>query len=86
MSPIVARAAIRAAGRRNFSVMRSVRNAMRSFEPHPFERLPTTQTAQGADVGKMAKRVAGQAVIYVPGVALVLGWPYLAAVGLDGHI
>ncbi|EOO02612.1 hypothetical protein UCRPA7_1885 [Phaeoacremonium minimum UCRPA7] len=86
MSPIVARAAIRAAGRRQFSVMRSMRNFARSFEAHPFERMPVTSNSQAADWGKQFKRVGSQALIYVPGFALILGWPAIFKTVLDGHM
>ncbi|KAF3760581.1 hypothetical protein M406DRAFT_358238 [Cryphonectria parasitica EP155] len=90
MSPIIARAAIRAtrtAGQnRQFSVMRTMRNVARSFEPHPFQRLPNAGTPQKADWSKLVKRSAGQAMIYFPGFGFILGWPYLAKVGLDGRM
>ncbi len=62
MSPIVARAAIRAAGRRQFSVMRSMKNLTRSFEAHPFDLMPVTNP-QAADWGKQVKRVGSQATM-----------------------
>lgn len=63
MSPIVVRAAARAAGRRQFSLLTNMRNVARSMESHPFERLPTKQTAARGDWGKEAKRVGGQALL-----------------------
>lgn len=67
MSPIVARAAIRATTQaqatRQFSVMRTMRNMARSFEPHPFQRLPITNQTQGASWGKQVKRVGSQAAM-----------------------
>ena len=68
MSPIIARAAIRAAAQgqqaRQFSVMRTMRNVARSFESHPFQRLPiANNSTQAADWGKVARRVGGQAVV-----------------------
>jgi hypothetical protein len=86
MSPIVARAAARAAGRRQFSLFSSVRSFARSFEAHPFERMPVTQNAQRGDYAKMGRRVAGQAVFFAPGIAVLLGWPYLGYKGLNGKI
>jgi hypothetical protein len=65
MSPIVARAAIRAAQRRQFSMMGSLRNFARSLESHPFERLPISQKPQPADWSKQFKRVGSQALMYV---------------------
>lgn len=63
MSPIVARAAIRAAGRRQFSIMTSMRKFARGFESHPFSRLPVTSNSQAADWGKLGRRVGSQAVM-----------------------
>jgi hypothetical protein len=59
MSPILARAAVRAAVRnapvRNISMMRSF---ARSFEAHPFERLVTASKPAPANYSKMAKNAA----------------------------
>jgi hypothetical protein len=70
MSPIIARAAIRATRAtaqgqqfRQFSVMRTMRNVARSFEPHPFQRLPIANSTQAADWSRQAKRVGGQAIL-----------------------
>lgn len=66
MSPIVARAAIRAARAqqaRQFSVMRTMRNMARSFEPHPFQRLPGTAKPQAADYSKLIKRSVKSAMM-----------------------
>lgn len=63
MSPIAARTAFRyaaTAGRRQFSVIHSLRSFARSFEPHPFERLPVANNAQAADWGRQAKRLMAQ--------------------------
>lgn len=69
MTPIAARVAFRqgaaVAGRRQFSVINSLRGFARSFEPHPFERLPITTSPAAADWGKQAARVAKQGVVYV---------------------
>ncbi len=89
MSPIIARVAMRnaaAAGRRQFSVAQSVRSFARSFEPHVFQRLPTTVEAQGPDYGRLLKRSGKTAVIYVPIAFGLLGWPMLVSKSLDGHI
>jgi hypothetical protein len=86
MSPIVARAAVRAAGRRQFSLLTSARSFARSFEPHPFERIPVTQTAQRGDYAKMGRRVAGQAVFFAPAIVVLLGWPYVGYKMLNGHV
>lgn len=71
MSPILARAAIRATTRaaaqgqqvRQFSVMQTMRNMARSFEPHPFQRLPNASQPQAADWSKLIKRSAGSALM-----------------------
>ncbi|KAL1902905.1 hypothetical protein Sste5346_000817 [Sporothrix stenoceras] len=92
MSPIIARAAIRSAamasrtGTRQFSVMRSLRSFARSFEPHVFQRLPTTSSAQAPDYGRLIKRSSKTIVIYGPVAFAILGWPVIAEKVLDGHI
>lgn len=48
---------------RQFTVMRTMRNVARSFEPHPFQRLPISSTPQRADWSKLIKRSAGQALM-----------------------
>lgn len=69
MSPIVAQTALRATRAaaqrqtRQFSVMRTMRNVARSFEPHPFQRLPVAGNPQGGDWAKQFKRVGGQAAM-----------------------
>ncbi|OIW23581.1 hypothetical protein CONLIGDRAFT_686509 [Coniochaeta ligniaria NRRL 30616] len=88
MSPILARSAaqagLRLASRRQFSLMTSLRQLGRSFEHGtPFERLPVTQKPQGADWGRQFKRVGGQAVVFLPAMAVMLGWPYAAAVVVE---
>ena len=49
----------------NFSIMHNLRSFARSFEPHPFQRLPVTSTPAPADWSKLVKRSAKQAVVYV---------------------
>ncbi|KAB5554499.1 hypothetical protein GE09DRAFT_130127 [Coniochaeta sp. 2T2.1] len=86
MSPIIARttaqAGLRMASRsRSFSLMTSLRQLGRSFEHGtPFERLPVTQKSAAADWGKLARRAGGQAIIFFPAMAVMLGWPYAARV------
>lgn len=69
MSPVVARAAIRATRAATqgqamqFSVMRTMRNVARSFEPHPFQRLPVASNPQPGNWAQLFKRVGGQAVV-----------------------
>lgn len=46
--------------RRAFSVVRSLRNFGRSFEKHPFGRLPATTDAAPVDWGRMARRAGRQ--------------------------
>jgi hypothetical protein len=79
MSPIAARIAFRqaaanvsrrqvaaaAAKPRQFSVIHSLRSFARSFEPHPFERLPVSSNAQAGDWGKQVKRVGTQIAMHV---------------------
>ncbi|KAK4199369.1 hypothetical protein QBC40DRAFT_83059 [Triangularia verruculosa] len=92
MSPILARLAARSSFRgvqqqqRTFSVYKSLRQFARSFEHAPFERLPATSESAAADWGRQFKRLGKQSAIYVPAIGMILGWPYLAARGLDGHI
>ncbi|KAL8371693.1 hypothetical protein RB595_001480 [Gaeumannomyces hyphopodioides] len=87
MSPVVARVALRnAAQRRQFSLMTAMRNTMRSFEPHPFQRLPIAEKAQPADWAKTVARRGKTLGIYFPGMALILGWPWMVQKALDGHM
>ncbi|KXX80584.1 hypothetical protein MMYC01_202244 [Madurella mycetomatis] len=69
-----------------FSIIHSLRSFARSFEPHPFERLPVASRPAPADWSRIVKRVGGQAAIYFPGIFLLLGWPYAGKVLLDGSI
>lgn len=65
MSPIIAaasRSAARVAGRRQFSLLTSMRNVARSFEPHPFQRLPVSHNAARPDYVAMLKRISGQTI------------------------
>lgn len=87
MSPVVARVALRnVAQRRQFSLMTAMRTTMRSFEPHPFQRLPIAEKAQSADWAKIFSRTGRSLGIYFPGMALILGWPFMAQKALNGHI
>jgi hypothetical protein len=49
----------------SFSIMSNLRQFARSFEPHPFQRLPMTSRSAPADWGKLVRRSASQAVVYV---------------------
>ncbi|CAK7275048.1 hypothetical protein SEPCBS57363_006479 [Sporothrix epigloea] len=89
MSPIIARAVIRNAafaGRRQFSVVRSLRSFARSFEAHVFQRLPATSESQAPDYGRLIKRGSKTIAVYFPVAFAILGWPVLAEKGLDGHV
>ncbi|KAK4042692.1 hypothetical protein C8A01DRAFT_33220 [Parachaetomium inaequale] len=71
---------------RPFSIMHNLRTIARSFEPHPFQRLPVASTPAPADWARLVRRSLGQAVVYFPAFAVMLGWPYAAAVVLDGRM
>ncbi|KAH7325887.1 hypothetical protein B0I35DRAFT_474618 [Stachybotrys elegans] len=86
MSPAAARVAARAVGRRNYTVFSSVRAAFRAMEPHPFERLPTTQSAARGDWGKVFKQSGTTLVFFVPTAVGVLTWPFAAQAFFDGHV
>ncbi|CAN8106145.1 unnamed protein product [Discula destructiva] len=93
MSSTIARAALRASRAatqgqqaRQFSAMQAVRNMARSFEPHPFQRLPNAARPQAGDWSKLVKRSVSTGVLYFPGFALVLGWPLAASAVLDGSM
>ncbi|VUC35788.1 unnamed protein product [Clonostachys rosea] len=85
MSPVTAQVA-RTLGRRQFSIIRSLRQVGRSMEAHPFERLPAGTKPAPADWGKQFRRVGSQAAIYFPGMAFILGWPYLSYMYYDGRV
>jgi hypothetical protein len=52
--------------KRGFSIISRVRQTARSFEPHPFERMPITQKAAPADYGKLVRHVGDAAMLCVP--------------------
>lgn len=81
-STLASRALFRAATRRQLSTARTI---ARSFEAHPYERMSKEKHASGA-YGKMAKNAASRLVFFAPGIALLLGWPYLGKLTLDGHV
>jgi len=54
------------AQRRTLSIFTRARAVVRTFEPHPFERLPLTQKAAKADWGKQIRHVGDAAMLYVP--------------------
>lgn len=55
--------AARAATRKPFSVMMTLRTAARSFEAHPFQRLSATGQAARPDWGSEARRVGKQVAV-----------------------
>jgi hypothetical protein len=67
MSPIIAsqaaRAFTRATGRRQFSMINSLRSFARSFEHAPFQRMPQTQQSAASDWGRQFKRAGGSAMM-----------------------
>ncbi|KAH6641661.1 hypothetical protein F5144DRAFT_600272 [Chaetomium tenue] len=69
-----------------FSIMHNLRAIARSFEPHPFQRLPVASSAAPADWARLVRRAGGQAVVFFPAGLLMLGWPYAAAAMLDGKV
>lgn len=49
----------------HFSIMHNLRAIARSFEPHPFQRLPVASSAAPADWARLVRRAGSQAVVYV---------------------
>ncbi|KAK3296841.1 uncharacterized protein B0H64DRAFT_440340 [Chaetomium fimeti] len=72
--------------RQQFSIMHNLRTIARSFEPHPFQRLPMASRPAPADWSRLVRRAGGQAVVFFPAGLLMLGWPYAAAAMLDGKV
>jgi hypothetical protein len=52
--------------RRQISIVSRLRSAARTFEPHPFERMPVTQTPAKADWGKQIRHIGDAGMLYVP--------------------
>ncbi|KAF8855149.1 hypothetical protein BDZ45DRAFT_676443 [Acephala macrosclerotiorum] len=88
ISPAMAMRTLKIArpAQRQFSVVARIRQAARDFEPHPFERYPTTQKAAPADWSRQFKKLGGNALFYFPGFAIILGWPLMGEAMLDGHV
>jgi len=86
INPSAAMRTMQIAQRRQFNVVARIRQAARGFEPHPFERYPTSTKAAPADWGRQVRRVGDAAMFFFPGFALVLGWPLIGEAMLDGHI
>ncbi|KAK2603650.1 hypothetical protein QQS21_004123 [Conoideocrella luteorostrata] len=82
MNPAVSRAA----ARRSFSILTAARSAARSMESHPFQRLPASQKSAKVNWAAEGKRVGKQAVLFFPGMIMLLGWPYAAKTIFDGHV
>ncbi|KAF5127494.1 uncharacterized protein G6M90_00g077120 [Metarhizium brunneum] len=76
----------RIASRRSFSLLTAARSAARSMESHPFQRPSAAQKSAKADWAGEGKRLGKQLAIFVPGISMLLGWPYLAKVIADGHV
>ncbi|TQV94989.1 hypothetical protein V2A60_009931 [Cordyceps javanica] len=72
--------------RRQFSMLQSLRAVGRAMESHPFERLSRTQKPAPANWAGEAKRCGVQFALFAPGIGLLLGWPFLAAKAVDGHV
>ncbi|KAL2152592.1 hypothetical protein VTH82DRAFT_5776 [Thermothelomyces myriococcoides] len=76
-----------ARGRRQpFSIMHGLRAVARSFEPHPFQRIPVATDPAPADWVRLVRRALGQASVFFPVAFTLLGWPYAASTILDGHV
>ncbi|KAL2758236.1 hypothetical protein ACRALDRAFT_2046738 [Sodiomyces alcalophilus JCM 7366] len=54
MAGFIARTAVRAAQRRQFSILNVMRKTARTFEPHPYQRMTVSETAS-PNYGKMVK-------------------------------
>lgn len=65
ISPLAAKRTISMVQRHNFNSMARIRQSVRSFEPHPFERYPVSTKSAPADWGKQVKRVGDAALLYV---------------------
>lgn len=63
INPSAAMRTLQMAQRRQFSVIARIRQAARDFEPHPFERYPTTVKAAPADWGRQFRKLGGAAML-----------------------
>ncbi|KAK0727111.1 hypothetical protein B0T26DRAFT_638396 [Lasiosphaeria miniovina] len=79
-------AAMRTVTRRQFSMIQSMRSFARSFESHPFERLPASTPSHALDWSLPIKGLAKKSALYFPFMGVFLGWPLVAATVADGHI
>ncbi|RYP43115.1 hypothetical protein DL768_010077 [Monosporascus sp. mg162] len=57
---------------------------VRSFQQSA--RRAQAQGTRSSDWGRIVKSRANQALIYFPGLALVLGWPFAASKLMDGRM
>ncbi|QPH05530.1 hypothetical protein C2857_003379 [Epichloe festucae Fl1] len=78
--------AVTRATRRSFSLLAAARSAVRAIEAHPFQRRSVSGTSAKADWLGEGKRVGKQAALFVPGITVLLGWPYMAKTVFDGHV
>jgi len=69
------RAASRVAGKRNSSLLASVRSFGRSFEIHPYGRQTVLEKPQPGDYSKLASRAVKNFVLIAPAITTVLFWP-----------
>ncbi|KAK1978435.1 hypothetical protein LZ30DRAFT_599131 [Colletotrichum cereale] len=72
--------------RRQFTLLHNMRQVARSFEPHPFQRMPQSGVHAKPLYGAMIKKRLGTAAIFFPTAIAILGWPYASYKALDGHI
>ncbi|KAK4138820.1 hypothetical protein BT67DRAFT_369536 [Trichocladium antarcticum] len=71
---------------RSISMMQNLRTLARSFESHPFQRLPVSSRGAAGDWGKLVRRSSKQVVVFVPLAFAILGWPWVAAEVMDGNV
>ncbi|OAA33429.1 hypothetical protein AAL_00894 [Moelleriella libera RCEF 2490] len=76
----------RVAAARSFSILTAARTAARSMEAHPFQRLSNSQRSARGDWAGEGKRLGKQAVLFFPGITMLLGWPFAAKALFDGHV
>jgi hypothetical protein len=65
MTPLFRQSIRQLTQRRQISIVARLRSAARTFEPHPFERMPTSQQAAKADWGRQFRRVGDAGMLYV---------------------
>ncbi|KAM0250723.1 hypothetical protein ACHAQJ_008478 [Trichoderma viride] len=82
----ITRTATNAATRRPVSFVMQVRRMGRSFEHHPYERIPVTMKPARPDYVKEITWVAGKMITYVPIFGAIISWPALCKWACDGQI